>query len=206
MSVRDFESIYRRFCRRSDQISEAFLAPTPTISPETAHCDFIHRAGKVQLVNRLLVLWGEYCRTLVIASAFGNALTINGLQLTPAPGVTSLANIKAILGNDFGAGPGTRWEDTNWALQRARRLNPANQNEINLGFGSAPSSDLKLVRNYLIHPNRHTRFKYFHELVPTYSPVRLEPYPFLTNRLPGGSTVLESWIADFQIAAYNAAL
>ena len=132
MPARKLENMYSRFCRRTNKISEAFYAPTPEISPETAHCEFIHHASKVQLINRLLVLWGEYCRNLVIISTFGNTLTINGLWLSPAPGINGLAQIKAKLGNDFGAGPGTRWEDTTWALQRANQLNPVNQNQISL--------------------------------------------------------------------------
>ena len=203
--MRKLDSMYHRFCRRTDQVSETFLAPTPEISPETAYCGFIHHLSKVQLVNRLMVLWGEYCRNLVIASAFGNAITLNGVRLGPAPGINGLAQIKAKLGNDFGAGPGTRWEERDWALRRAMRLNPVNQNEISLGFGTAPSGNLKLIRNYLIHPNRHTRSKYYQELVPVYSAAGLEPYSLLMHRLPGGSTVIESWIADFQISAYNAA-
>ena len=158
------------------------------------------------MVNRLLVLWGEYCRNLVIASAFGNATTINGLRLVPAPGVITLAHIRATLGRNFGAGPGTRWEETAWVTQRANQLSPMNQTQIILGLATAPDQDLKLIRNYLVHPNEHTRSNYYNDLVPIYTRLRLEPYAFLTNRLQGGSTVLESWIADFQIAAYNAAL
>ena len=206
MSVRNFDSMYRRFCRRSDQISEAFLSPTPSLSPNTMNCEFVHHTGKVQLINRLLVLWGEYSRNLIIASAFGNAITINGSRLVPAPGVTTLAHIRATLGRNFGAGPGTRWEETAWAIQRANQLNPVNQAQISLGLGTAPDESLKLVRNYLVHPNEHTRREYYHNLVPIYSRLRMEPYAFLANRLQGGNSVLESWISDFQIAAYNAAL
>ena len=206
MSVRNFDIMYRRFCRRSNQISDAFLAPTPSLSQDTVNCEFVHHAGKVQLVNRLLVLWGEYCRNLIIASAFGNAITINGLRLVPAPGVNTLAHIRSTLGRNFGAGPGTRWEETVWATQQANQLNPVNQDQISLGLGTAPDESLKLVRNYLVHPNEHTRRRYYRELVPIYTRLRMEPYEFLANRLQGGSTVLESWISEFQIAAYNAAL
>jgi len=206
MSVRSFDSMYSRFCRRSNQISEAFLAPTPSLSQDTVNCEFVHHTGKVQLVNRLLILWGEYSRNLVIASAYGNATTISGLRLVPAPGVRTLAHIKAALGRNFGAGPGTRWEETVWATQQASQLNPVNQHQIIQGLATAPDQSLKLVRNYLVHPNEFTRRNYYNDLIPKYSRLGLEPHAFLTSRLQGGTTVIESWIADFQIAAYNAAL
>ena len=197
--------MYFRFARRTERIFTAFATPLPSNPQDAATCEFIHLAGEVQLINRLLVLWGEYCRNLVIISALGGALTMQGTLLAPSAGVRRFSDIRTKLGVNFGAGPGTKWDDPQWALARANLLSPVNRVQIGLGLGTAPVRDLKLVRNFLIHPNEHTRNNY-QTLARNLGYPRMEPRALLTSNLGMGGTVLESWIDDFQTSAYNAAL
>ena len=205
MAVRKLGSIYSRFAGRADLISEGYRAPLPSNPEAATSCRPIHSAGEVQLINRLLVLWGEYCRSLIIISALGNAVTIRGTLLAPAPDVAKLSHIKGKLGRCFGAGPGTHWDEPQWALQQANLLHPDNRSQLGLGLETAPVRNLKDVRNFLVHPNEHTANNY-RTLVQRLGYVSALPKAFLTSPIGVESSVLESWINGFQDSAYNAAL
>ena len=205
MATRKLGSLYSRFLVRTEQLSDAFFAPLPQDPKEAAQCQFVHAAGDVQIINRLLVLWGEYCRNLVIQSAYGNVLTLQGNRLSTIPGINGFSDLRAKLGVDISAGPGTKWDEPTWAVQRARQLAPANFTQINLGVGFAPIDPLRVLRNYLVHPNEHTKGRYQDLAIQLGYPGR-QPNELLKSNLQMGQTVFESWIAEFQIAAYNAAL
>lgn len=204
MTVRKLASIYGRFFWRTDRILTALQSPLPENVAAAEICRPIHEAGAAYLVIRLQALWGEYCRNLIILSARGNALTIGGKPIPPAPGIAGFAAIRHILGNHFGGGPGTHWDNPGWAIQRANQLNPTNQNQIRLGLESAPVDKLRLVRNFLVHPNQQTNPRY-QELAEDLGFSGAAPKELLNSSFEGG-TVIESWVADFQLAAYNAAL
>lgn len=205
MATRKLGYLYSKFLVRTEQLSAALFAPLPQDSEVVVSCQFVHAAGDVQIVNRLLVLWGEYCRNLVIQSASGKTLTLRGNKLNAPPGIGGLSDVRAKLGGHFDAGPGTRWDEPSWALGRARQLAPSNFAQINLGVSSAPVNHLKILRNYLVHPNEHTRRSYQGLTTQLGFPGR-QPSELLKDRVPMGSTVFEDWIAGFQSSAYNAAL
>lgn len=204
MTVRKLGIIYARFAGRTDRIVTAFQTPLPANAAAAEICRPIHTAGKAYLVNRLQMLWGEYCRNLIILSARGNALTLGGNLLPPAPGIAGFAGIRNILGNHFSGGQGAQWDKPDWAIQRADRLNPANGSQIRLGLRIAPVDDLRVIRNFLTHPNRQTNSRY-QTLAEALGFSGVAPKELLSSSIEGGNTVLESWIADFQLAAYNAA-
>ena len=204
MAVRKLGLIYARFAGRTDRILTAFQTPLPANSVDAENCRPIHTAGAAFLVNRLQMLWGEYCRNLIILSARGNALTIRGNLLAPATGGGGLPRIKRILGKDFGTGPGTHWDDLDWAIGRANLLKPVNGNQINIGLGTAPGKDLKAVRNFLIHPNQRTKRAYL-ELARSLGYPGLEPNSLLAADLSDGVDVIGSWVKQFQDAAWEAA-
>ena len=205
MAMRKLGSIYARFAWRTDRILTAFQTPLPANFADAANYRFIHDAGTTYLVNRLQVLWGEYCRNLIILSARGNAVTIGGNRLSPAQGIAGFAEIRHILGNDFGAGPRTYWGAPIWTRSQASKLNPGNFNQIDLGLGTAPVDQLKPVRNYLIHPNQNTRNLY-QTLTQSLGYPGVEPRALLNSPSGVTGTVLESWIIEFQDAARNIAL
>ena len=204
MAVRKLGIIYARFAGRTERIVTAFQTPLPASAAEAENCRPIHEAGAAYQVIRLQALWGEYSRNLIILSARGNALTISGNPLPPAPGFAGFAGIRHILGNHFSGGQGTQWDKPDWAIQRADRLNPANGSQIRLGLRIAPVDDLRVIRNFLTHPNRQTNSRY-QTLAEALGFSGVAPKELLISSIEGGNTVLESWIADFQLAAYNAA-
>ena len=204
MAVRKLASIYERFFWRTDRILTAFRTPLPANAAAAEQCRPIHTAGEAYLVNRLQMLWGEYCRNLIILSARGNALTVAGKLISPAPGLAGFPQIKAVLGNSFGGGPSTRWDDRDWAIGRANILKPVNGNQINIGLGTAPIKDLKVVRNFLIHPNQRTRSAYL-SLARYLGYPGLEPKSLLAADGGNGMDVIGSWVKQFQDSAWEAA-
>ena len=203
MAVRKLGIIYARFAGRTDRILTAFQTPLPVNAAAAEICRPIHTAGKAYLVNRLQMLWGEYCRNLIILSARGNVLTIRGNLLAPGTGGGGLPRIKRI-GKDFSSGPGTRWDDLKWALEKAGQLMPVNLNQIGLGLGTAPSADLKVVRNFLIHPNQRTKSDYL-KLARYLGYPDLEPNSLLAADWGDGVDVIGSWVKQFQDSALEAA-
>lgn len=205
MTARKLGIIYARFAGRTDRILTAFQSPLPENVAAAEICRPIHEAGAAYLVIRLQALWGEYCRNLVIISARGNALTIGGKPIPPAPGIAGFAAIRHILGNHFSGGRGTQWDNPDWAIQRANQLNPTNQSQIRSGLRIAPVDDLRVIRNFLAHPNQRTGYDY-QRLAQDMGFPGAAPKELLSSPFGGGGTVIESWVADFQLAAYNAAL
>lgn len=204
MAARKLGSIYARFAWRTDRILTAFQTPLPANAGDAANCRFIHDAGTTHLVNRLQVLWGEYCRNIIIRSARGNALTITGNWLAPAPGIAGFPQIRAKLGNSFGSGSRTHWEEPAWALGCANLLTPVNGNQISLGLGAAPVKDLKRVRNFLIHPNERTKNEYL-SLARDLGYPNLEPQMLLAAAAGNDASVIGYWINQFQTSALEAA-
>ena len=205
MAVRNLESMYRRFCRRTDHILTAFQTPLPSNPQDAESCQPVHSAGEVQLLNRLLVLWGEYCRNIVIISAIGRVATINGTLLTPAQGIKNFSDVRNRLGRKAGAGPGTKWDYPDWALQQASTLSPANMSRITTGLTGTQVDSVRIVRNFLVHPNELTKGSYL-TLARNLGYVQIEPKDLLIEYDSAGNRLLELWINQFQISAYEAAL
>ena len=118
-------------------------------------CQPIHRDGRAHLVVRLQHLWGEFSRELIVKSAMGGCRTRTGRILSRVAGVQKVSDIPAITSKRL-AGPGSNWEDPKFAITQARMLRVENYVEINLGLASANVSEIKCVRNFIVHPNSFT--------------------------------------------------
>ena len=152
------------------------------------------------LINRLLHLWGEFCRGVVVASSLGGYSTLSGQRLRNAPQIGSLSDILRVIKEPRISGPGLKWEDPSWTVRKISRIRPANLQQINLGVAGAPYDEFRRVRNYVIHNNYHTRSQ-FDILSSKYSMIGVDVDDLLLSRLPGGATVFEAWVTDFQTAA-----
>lgn len=152
------------------------------------------------LVNRLFHLWGEFCKSLVIASAVGGYVTYYGQTIARAPNISNKSDIAKVIKRKSLDGPGLRWEDPAWTHHRIDELRLSNRNQLKLGIASAPYNDLRVVRHFIVHSNAHTR-RDFEGLANKYSLFGAEPEDLLLRRIQGGGTILEVWIREFQIAA-----
>ena len=185
-------------------MTSRFLIELPTEPAEVRLCESIHRDGRAYLVIKLQHLWGEFCRELVVRSAIGGCETRTGQTLPRVSGIKRVRDITNI-NPTLSSGPQSHWEDPAFAIKQARRLQVANYNEIGLGLGSVSTNltNLKCVRNFIVHPNRITRGKYFH-MTRSMGFSGCTPDRLLHQYLAGGVTVFDDWISKLNAAAWNA--
>ena len=205
MAQRNLSKLYGRFSARTDRLLDEFLISPPTTLPALGPIgvDKLLQNSRGHLVNRLFHLWGGFCMSLVVASAIGGYKTLKGMFIHSAPGIRHVADIQSVIKVHSLEGPGIRWEDPKWTTQKVNLLQLANQQQILLGISSVPMDDFRRVRHFVIHPNRYTKSE-FESVTRKYALFRVGADDFLLHRLPGGGTILEEWVQQFQIAAYNA--
>ena len=204
MTQRNLRELYSRFSARTDRLLDEFLiAPPATLSTVgPIGVDKLIQNSRGYLVNRLFHLWGEFCMSLVVASAIGGCRTLRGTLLNSTPGVRRISDIRRVIGVNP-VGPSSHWEYPKWTTDQVSKLQPTNEQRIKLGVASVPMEDFSKVRHFVVHPNRHTKVG-FMSVSRKHSLFQVGPNDLLLHRLPGGSTVLEGWVQDFQVAAYNA--
>ncbi len=196
-------SLYAHFLARTNALVEQFLLPAPQGS---THRIFQHQqvfqSSRAFSTIRLLHLWGEFTRVVVVRSALGGCYTVSGAHVNAAPGVTSVRDILVVIKQPQLSGPRLYWDTPEWTSKQVSQLRIQNGAQVTLGLGAAPVDDLRRVRNFLTHPNSHTKSEY-EGLTRRKSLVGANPDDLLRSRTPGGATLLESWVIDFQTAALN---
>ena len=205
MAQRNLRELYSHFLARTDRLLDEFLI-VPQASPATVDANEFAKLienNRRFLVNRLFHLWGEFCMSLVVASAIGGYRTLKGVLISNAPGIRHASDIPSVIKERSIVGPRIRWEDPVWTTGKVSLLQPANQHQITLGIAAVPFEDVRSVRHFVVHPNRHTK-NGFESVTRKHSLFRVGPSDLLLHRLPGGSTVLEGWVQEFQIAAHTA--
>ena len=205
MAQRNLADFYGRFYGRTETLLLDFLVapPSPPVTFGEMPVDTLLGYSRGFLVNRLLHLWGEFCRRLVVASALGGCRTLNGAAINIAPTIACASDIPRVIKARSLTGPGLRWGQPDWTIRNVNELKLGNREQVKLGIGAAPYDDFRRVRNFVVHCNPHTRAE-FEVVAVTYSLVGADPDDLLLHRLPGGGTVMEGWVRDFQSAALNA--
>ena len=207
MAQRNLSKLYGRFLTRTNRLLDEFLIAS-TRSPIPATLGTIESAKLIEnsrshLVNRLFHLWGEFCMSLVVASAIGGYRTLNGVILNSVPGIKYVSDVQRVINVSPIVGPRSHWEYPNWTTNKITLLKPTNEQQMKLGIASVPMGDFSKVRHFVVHPNRHTRVG-FESVTRRHLLFRVGPHDLLLHKLPGGSTILEEWVQEFQVAAYNA--
>lgn len=193
-----------RYERRSRDLSRRFLASMPPHRTDEMPCEEIHADGRAHLICRLQILWAEFSRELIVKSAIGGCRTRNGRVLSSAPQVKTVADVSNVLGAKSGLqSPHMKWEEAEFSVRCAQTLRLGNVEEINRGLGSAQISNIKTLRNFLVHPNKRTRTRY-EQVARDLAMPGLRPDELLSQRTLGGPTMFETWIERLLIAASNA--
>lgn len=203
--ARSFREHYAHFVARTGSLASDFRSPLPKNRPYSGTCPPIHEYGRLKLVIRLQMLWGEYCRELVVSSALGDTRTLGGTVLTRVGGVSSATDIINIATAESGGGRLPPWHRPRFAVQVAARLSVRNLFEIKQGLSAvSPADDLLAVRNYVVHPTRVTKARYL-TVTQRLRSSGVGPHSLLSTLLPGGATLFEAWVADLQTIALVAA-
>lgn len=196
--------VYARYLRQSQTLTSRFLTKLPTAPRDLKLCEPVHKNGRAYLVISLQHLWGQFCRELILRSALGRCETRTGRRLARAPSIKRVRDIPLIAKVKL-SGPESHWEDPTFALRVAQKLQVGNYNEISLGLGSVSThlTNLKSVRNYIVHPSDQTGKKYV-QMTRSNGFIGLPPDQLLHHLLPGGATVFDTWSSDLVNAAWNA--
>ena len=204
MPKRTLATLYRSFYSRTCRLLDDFLIlPSCSIHELEARCGGrVLRHSRGFLVNRFFHLWGEYCRHATVVSALGGCKTIGGNLLNSAPMVRNISDILGVIGEASITGPGMRWGDPRWTTRKVNRIQPTNLQQIKLGISAPPYDDLRRIRNFVIHSNPHTHSE-FDTVAIAYSLMGASVDDLLLHTLPGGGTVMESLIRQFQYAAID---
>ena len=205
MRIKPLTSLYARYATRNRALRERFFAELPVGAEAESICGPIHKDGRAYLVIRLQHLWGEFCRELLVRSAFGGSVTRTGQTLPRAAEMRHIADIRCAMSLKEFSGPRNNWENPVFTIGKAELLQVANRSNMDLGLGSVSVEleSIKSVRNYLTHPNERTNRRYA-QLVKEFGFEPLSPDQFLTQRLVGGDTVLEYWLSTLNRAAWTA--
>jgi hypothetical protein len=189
-----------RFVGRTERLRGLFSIALPSNVGQAGICSPLHEKGRLFMLVSLTALWGEFCRELIVRSALG-AITMSGQRIPAAPGLRSLSDAKLVTPL---SGPGVNWYLPHDALNRAQHLNIFNYGQVSSGLSSISIDEIVSVRNFVVHPNEHTRSRYL-QAAANLGFAHFEPDQLLHARLVGGSILFEQWIDDFQTAAINAA-
>ena len=204
MRTKPLTYIYGLYLSRSQTLVGRLTTKLPTNPVEARECKPVHHDGFAFQMIRIQHLWGEFCRELVVRSAMGGCTTRTGNQLSRVPHVSRVSDLPKVTKLAF-AGRGSNWEEPKFALKQAAILSVSNYLDVNLGIGSASTvlADLKVVRNFLTHPNQVTA-KIYDQLARENGFRGLSPDQFLQQLTPGGATIFEAWSQNLIVAAWNA--
>lgn len=191
-SISSLPALLSRFVGRTDTLVQAIYRPGP--SDPT-----VFLSSRLFFVIRLQTLWGEFCRNLVVRSALGQVKTLSGTVVANAPGVSALGDIAKITGKPI-TGPGANWHIPTFAVNSANALQTLNYPQISAGLGSVNGSDLRSVRNYIVHPSELTKSQ-FDQTALNLGIIGAGPVDLISAPLHGGSNIFESWVLDLQTAA-----
>ncbi len=113
-------------------------------------------------VVRLHDAWARFCRELIITSALGKTLTISGVVLIRASGIsTRITVIPQLMGTFRRRRNEPNWYDATDCIDAAQRLGLTNLTTIGGALGSvnSPADSIRKVRNFYAHRGSETALK-----------------------------------------------
>ena len=205
MHTKPLTNIYGRYNMRSQSLNWRFVAKLPANLGEKQIWELVHKDSRAYLVVRLQLLWGEFCKELVVRSAIGGCVTRAGQAVLPAPNVKDVSDIRRITKLKDLSGPSSKWEEPSFAIDQATLLKITNLYDIVSGLGqaSAVMDDIKCVRNLIVHPNGRNTNKYT-QMTRVLGFRGLAPDQLLSQTVPGSATIFENWLSTLTLAAWNA--
>ena len=157
----------------------------------------------VYSVSELQLAWAQFCKDLIISSAYSNGISFTGKQIQRVSGVKSIRAAKTLISD---ATPtkthGPTWHDPKEVINLAHRLNLDNRSTItaSLGVTGLPTKELKSLRDYFMHPTKNTA-----DIVRRYRWGTKFPlhhrYELISQPTRGGSSLIKSWMQQLSLVA-----
>lgn len=199
--------LYAHFVSRTNRLADVYKPDVAAgLENRAAHRAF-HRDSQLYRVIRLQHLWGEFCRELVTRSSIGGVRTIGGTRLTGVRGVRVWKDVERVARESIGGRREIAWHVPERVVGIARKLSPANVSQItnSLSVAESPAPEIRIARNYLVHPNADTWIRY-NRLSRELGVFDSDPEALLTANVPQRDvTRFEYWIIRLQTIALDAA-
>jgi hypothetical protein len=165
------------------------------------------RARQKQLAGEMAIIrihdaWARYCRELVILSASGNTVTLNGI-VVPAVVKRRSDVIPILLATYRKRRYAPKWARATECIEAASRLKIANIGTVAaaLGATNSPADEIRHIRNYYAHRRHGAAIR----AIACGVFVGTSPVVFdLDGYKNAGETFLESWVNGLLLVAIAA--
>ena len=162
------------------------------------------RARQKQLAAEMAVIrmydaWARYCRELIVLSASGNTVTLNGAVI-PAVVKRRSDVIPALLATYRKRQYEPKWARATECIEAAGRLKIANIGTVTaaLGATNSPAEEIRHIRNYYAHRKQGGAAR----AIACGVFIGASPIVFdLDAYKNAGETFLESWVNGFLLVA-----
>jgi hypothetical protein len=193
----DLKDVYDDFERESAEILLCFQAPVPNGTIYDGTCRLVHGYSIEICTIRLYCAWQNFCRQLVILSAYSSPLSPSGNVVPPVlpSEIDAINSVKNFSKMKTGKSYEPNWADANRCLQVAQHLNLRNFSSIAVAIGSTPSpvEVIKAIRDYFAHRNNDTLHKVI--IMPVMSGHTISDLPRVIGQtVPSGVSLFEDWI------------
>ena len=199
--------LYAHFVSRTNRLADAYKPESVAGLENIAARQAFHRDSRLYCVIRLQHLWGEFCRELVTRSSIGGVSAIGGTRLPGVRGVRNWRDVERIASESLRGRREIAWHVPERVVGIARKLSPANESRItdSLAVAGSPAPEIRIVRNYLVHPNADTWIRY-NRLSRELGVFDSDPDALLTANVPQRDvTRFEYWVIRLQAIALDAA-
>ncbi len=204
MPIKRFVDIYRRFEKRTNGLVNEFEDKISIVDDYGELFEKIHNDARSFILIRLQMLWGQFCRELIIRSALGGYHTVSGTVLKKGTSVNDWKSVQVAVQKRSNYG-NPSWHIANFSIDIAKNLRIQNYGEVSMALGGiSPMDYVIVVRNYVVHPDEKTRTKYENTLRAMGIMVKIAPVSLLRSRVAGGANLFEQWVNELQTLAVNA--
>ena len=204
MPVKRFIDIYRKFENRTNGLVSEFEDKVSMVNDYGEVFEKIHNDARSFILIRLQMLWGQFCRELIIRSAFGGYNTISGTALKKGASVTDWRSVQTVV-RKRSNNRHPPWHIANFSIGIAKNLRIQNYGQVSMALGGISPMDYVIgIRNYVVHPEEKTRANYENTLRAMGMTVKIDPISLLRSRVAGGANLFEQWVTDLQTLAVNA--
>ena len=194
----------RTFTATAEALHEKFLAAT--LEPACVECTVAGFSGALYTAW-LQTEWGDFSRSLVVASALGTRRK-TGASIKAAAGVKTQLDAEKLVKAASACAVKMRglqqpvWHDPLFVVAVANGVGLANLSTIETALGPTRApQQITAFRNYLVHPTERNGAKY-KKLQAEFGLLNVKPQDFVYQYRARGLPIFTSWIRELQNVAY----
>jgi hypothetical protein len=206
---------YRRFAKRTIRERETFRLALDGQYTLDHYTPLVNRSGAWYCLIRLHDAWADFCRSVLLLSAYGGVRTRQGVLIAPSPVLQPGDDALKVLEKSWKQNKQMcRWQKQGppvdlpvVAIVAAQLLSISNLTSFSAGIGASNTNapvELKACRNFLAH--RHEDTALHHDIGDLRLRINAPASVTDVGELPaqfvsGGVTLFEEWCLDLETIA-----